>query len=130
MVNNSTLLAFVYSNWIDFLVIGIMCIAVLQVGKLLVKYDKHGKVRGILITLCVEAEKYLGTGTGQLKKQEVIAWFRLRHPVISMFISTELLDKLIDDTVDGINNYLSDNGVTLDGLETNINLTGVEVTEL
>lgn len=126
-MDKSVIIAFLTSSWMDLIVIVLFVLLLIGVGKLLVRYDKGGKIKGILINLCIEAEKYLGSGTGKLKKQEVITWFRLRHPMLSLFVSTEVLDKLIDNVVAGINKYLSDNDVTLDGLETTINLSKADI---
>ena len=126
-MDKSVIIAFLTSSWMDLIIIVLFVLLLIGTGKLLVRYDKGGKIKGILITLCIEAEKYLGSGTGKLKKQEVITWFRSRHPMLSLFVSTEVLDKLIDNVVAGINKYLSENDVTLDGLETTINLSKADI---
>ena len=126
-MKNSIILTFLASHWLD-IVIVIAFIAILFIAKkLIVKYDKTGKVKSIITALCIEAEKYLGSDTGKLKKQQVINWFKVRYPVLSLFVSDKVLDELIDNVVDGINKYLTENNTTLDGLDTNINISKLDI---
>lgn len=92
---------------IDLLVIVGIIILMYIIGRLLVKYDKTGKVRKILLTLCIEAENWItGTQMGALRKQQVIAWFRERHTFLSQFISDECLSNAIDKVMEYINKFL------------------------
>lgn len=126
-MQNSVILTFSATHWIDIaIVVGFIALLVLA-KKLIVKYDKGGKVKSIITALCIEAEKYLGSNTGKLKKQQVITWFKSRYPVLSLFVSDATLNSLIDNIVDGINEYLKENKATLDGLDTNINITKADI---
>lgn len=126
-MNNSFILTFLASHWVD-IVIVIAFIAIMIIAKkLIVKYDKSGKVKSIITALCIEAEKYLGSDTGKLKKEQVVIWFKVRYPWLSLFISDTQLNSLIDSIVEAINKYLTENNTTLDGLKTNINISQLDI---
>ena len=59
--------------WLDIIIVIMMIIALYFVNRLLVKYGKDKVVKNILSGLIIEAEKYLKTETGILKKKQVMA---------------------------------------------------------
>lgn len=89
--------------WLDIIIVITIAIALYFVNRLLVKYGKDKKVKRILSDLIIEAEKYLKTETGLLKKTQVIVWFRNRYPLLSPLITDKNLDILIDKLVDILN---------------------------
>jgi len=115
MVN--TIIGFVITYRLDLIILIASLILIYAINVVLIKYDSNGKLRMILVCLCIEAEKYLGSSTGELKKQQVISWLFLRYPILGLFLSVNTISYLIDEAVEYINNYLTKNNATLEGLE-------------
>lgn len=78
------------------------------------------KLRRILLTLIIEAEKYIGTSTGEQKKQLVIQWLRDRYPIIKFFVKADTISKLIEDVLRQLKESLAQNNANLDTLENNL----------
>lgn len=116
-MDKSIIINFFTVYWIDIAIVSATFLALYILNYYLIKYDKHGKVRKILLLLCIEAEKYLGTRTGEFKKEAVIIWIMKRYPILGIFATTSMISKAIDDVVDYINKYLSEKDATLLGLE-------------
>ena len=89
--------------WLDIVIVLMMATALYFVNRLLVKYGKDKKVKRVLSDLIIEAEKYLKTEAGILKKKQVMVWFRNRYPLLSPLITDKNLDILIDKLVDILN---------------------------
>ena len=68
-----------------------------------------GKVKEWLKYAVVEAEKYLGTGTGQLKLRAVYDMFVDTFPVFSKILPFSIFSKLVDDALEWMNEQLSKN---------------------
>lgn len=69
----------------------------------------NGNINKILFALVTEAEKTLGSKTGQAKLALVIALFYERYPSLSKYISAGLLTKLIEKAVVEMGNYVESN---------------------
>jgi hypothetical protein len=104
-IENSFIINAFIDHWFDVAFIVLAVIVLWLLLKFIVNNDKS-KVTKILVGLVVEAEKFLGTSTGQIKKKQVISWFYTRYPVLAMFIDEEKLSTLIDTVVYNINYYL------------------------
>lgn len=114
MVNN--ILNIIVHYRVDIIVTLAVLLAVYLIRFYMIKYDKSGKVRKIVTALCVEAEKYLGSKTGQLKKEQVVTWFYIRYKFLGLFITKQTLSNLIDNVVESINDYLEENNTDLKGI--------------
>lgn len=68
-----------------------------------------GKVKEWLKWAVVEAEKYLGTGTGQLKLRQVYDMFIEAFPVFSKMLPFSIFSKLVDDALEWMDEQLSKN---------------------
>lgn len=66
------------------------------------------RLKAIVFTLVVEAEKLLGGGTGTLKKEQVIEWFFTRYPVLSIFMSRDRLGDILEEQVSKMQDYLEE----------------------
>lgn len=74
----------------------------------LYKRGKKDFVRLIILSLIVQAEKALGSGTGELKYAMVVEGiFRALPPILRFLITTKELDRLIEDGLQYLKNYLS-----------------------
>ena len=57
----------------------------------------------------VEAEKYLGSGTGQLKLRQVYDWFIEQFPVVAAFIPFRVFSAWVDEALDTMDEWLDSN---------------------
>lgn len=105
---------------VDIIVALVTLVALYGVNLYLVRADKSGKVKRILRGLCIEAEKYLGSSTGKLKKEQVVTWFLGRYKFISLFVDKETLSNDIDCIVKELDDYLSSNNANLNSLDSEV----------
>lgn len=99
------MLEFLRLYWLD------MLIVLVFVGILLYLYKlgKRDMVKKIVLSLVVQAEKALGTGTGELKYAMVVERVYAVLPAILRFLITKKeLDKLIEEAVQYMKKYLSE----------------------
>ena len=68
-----------------------------------------GKVKEWLKYAVVEAEKYLGTGTGQLKLRAVYDMFVEAYPVFSKILPFSIFSKMVDDALEWMRIQLENN---------------------
>lgn len=71
--------------------------------------EKIKKIKLWLLGAVTEAEKELGAKTGQLKLAKVYGWFIEKFPYISVFISLERFDRLVDDALAKMREMLASN---------------------
>lgn len=91
--------------WTDVLVV-IVFIGVLV---WLYKRGKEKTVRQIILKLVVEAEKKLGSETGELKFNEVLSNLYLSLPfLVKLLFTEEQLKKMIEDAVENLKIFLAD----------------------
>lgn len=91
--------------WTDVLVV------IVFIGGLvwLYKRGKEKTVRQIILKLVVEAEKKLGSETGELKFNEVISNLYLSLPfLVKLLFTKEQLKKFIEDAVEELKIFLAD----------------------
>lgn len=105
-IYNSYIISFVANHCVDLLIIIVACVFLFVFAKE-VFTSNDGRIRKIVNSLVVEAEKFLGSSTGQIKKKQVISWFYTKHPTLSLFVSEDTLSKMIDAAVKDLNYYLS-----------------------
>ena len=67
------------------------------------------KVKEWLIFACMEAEKELGSGTGQLKLRMVYDMFLTKFSWLSKYITFEKFSGLVDDSLTKFKNMLGSN---------------------
>lgn len=115
-----TFVDFIAVYWVDILtVFGILVVG--YVGVYAAQASGNwNKVRQVLLTLVIEAEKYLGTGTGEQKKIMVVRWFRERYKFLAFFLSEAALSDLIEDVLLQLKESLAKNNADLDTLENNL----------
>jgi hypothetical protein len=94
----------------------IIAIAVLVVAINLVKIfltmpssQRVKKVKEWLLYAVAEAEKALGSGTGQMKLRYVYDKFLIKFPFMAMLISFETFSKLVDEALKKFNTLLDEN---------------------
>lgn len=109
-----TIMANILSNyWVD--VIIILVAAVLLI--VAYKAGHRDTVKKIILSLVVQAEKTLGSGTGELKYAMVIEAVYNKLPTVIRFLFTpKEIDNMIEEGVDKLKEILA-SGVTLDGYD-------------
>lgn len=115
-----TFVDFIAVYWVDILtVFGLLVVG--YVGAYAAQASGNwNKVRQVLLTLVIEAEKYLGTGTGEQKKIMVVRWFRERYKFLAFFLSEAALSDLIEDVLLQLKESLAKKNADLDTLENNL----------
>lgn len=104
---------FIRTYWLDILTV----IAFVGVTVNLYKRGKKELVRKIILSLVVQAEKALGSGTGELKYATVVQKFYSLAPVTIRILFTEKdIDRLIEEAVQRLKDMLS-NGLDLLGYD-------------
>lgn len=95
---------FITTYWSSILVVLLMLIGLLFIYK----KGKKEFVRQVVLSLVVQAEKNLGSGTGELKYAMVVEnVYRVLPVVLKLLITKSELDKLIEDSVQYLKQYLS-----------------------
>ena len=91
--------------------LGSLMVVVLTIVLLLFLY-KRGKqdtVNKIILSLVVQAEKTLGSGTGELKYAMVVEnVYKVLPTILTMLISKKELDNIIEGSVQYLKDYLVD----------------------
>lgn len=100
------MLEFIKMNLSSILVVLIFIIGLL----FLYKRDKKEFVRQVILSLVVQAEKALGSGTGELKYAMVVEnVYKILPPILKLLISKKELDNMIEDAVQVLKAYLEGN---------------------
>lgn len=95
-------------NFIKMNLSSIITIIIVIVGLLyLYKRGKKEFVRQAVLSLVVQAEKALGSGTGDLKYVMVVEnVYKILPPILKLLISQKELDNIIEDSVQYLKEYL------------------------
>ena len=110
------MLQFIQNNYPSIIVTILFIIGML----LLYKNNKKDIVRQILLSLVVQAEKALGSGTGELKYAWVVDNFYNKMPVIiRMLFTNKEIDAMIEEGVQKLKEILT-SGITLNSYEDEI----------
>ncbi len=71
--------------------------------------NQKAKVIEWLKFAVVEAEKYLGGGTGQLKLRTVYDWFIEQFPIVAAIVPFKVFSAWVDVALDTMNEWLDKN---------------------
>lgn len=108
----NAIINFLVENW-QLIIIAIAVVAVaIYVVYVFVKMPRSAqlsKFQQWLLWAVAEAEKSLGSGTGQLKLRYVYDMFIARFPALSKIISFEAFSLLVDKALQRFNELLSSN---------------------
>lgn len=111
------ILKMIIENWLVFVIVLILVLfvvyAVLRFLKL-TPQQQLGKVKTALLYMVTEAEKELKSKTGRVKRSMVWEWLVERFPIISLFITEEKYDELLDQALDEFRKMLEDNSSLYD----------------
>lgn len=112
-ISNSIICQFIYWHWLDI----VLALVFIIFFGILVSYlasRPNGIVAKIIYGLVIEAEKDLGSKTGQLKKKQVISKVYSQLPVFLRFVVNEAtVSRIIDEAVHFMKESLEQNNSTL-----------------
>lgn len=102
---------FLIANWDSALVVLLFIVGMI----ILLKKGYVKQVSEILFYLVTEAEAQFGGGTGELKYAAVTAWLYERLPaIVKILFTVKQIDKLIEEAVQRMKDYLSENAKALE----------------
>ena len=116
-IAHSYICQFIYWHWLDIL---LAIVFALFFGVLLsyLASKPNGIVAKLVYGLVIEAEKDLGSKTGQLKKKQVISRVYKQLPVCLKFVINEAtVSRIIDEAVHFMKESLEQNNSTLASLK-------------
>lgn len=95
-------------NFIKLNIGSILVVLSFIVGLLFIyKKGKREFVRQVVLSLVVQAEKALGSGTGELKYAMVVEnIYKMLPPILTLLISEKELDNMIEGSVEYLKKYL------------------------
>ena len=115
-ISHSVICQFIYWHWLDI----VLALVLITFFCILVSYlasRPNGIVAKLIYGLVIEAEKDLGSKTGQLKKKQVISKVYRQLPVFLRFVVNEAtVSRLIDEAVHFMKESLEQNNSTLSSL--------------
>lgn len=110
------------NNWLGCLII-IVAIIILA---FLIKLGRRDIIKKIALSLVVQAEKALGSGTGELKYAWVVEHLYSKLPkVIRILYTRKEIDNLIETAVQKLKEVLADEDVTLTGYDDELYLNSL-----
>lgn len=111
------ILKLILENWLIFVIVvvllGLTVYAVLRFLKL-TPQQQLDKIRIALLYMVTEAEKELKRKTGQVKRAMVWDWFVEGFPIITLFITEEKYDELLDEALEKFKKMLESNSSLYD----------------
>ena len=115
-IAHSYICQFIYWHWLDI----VLALVFFIFFGILISYlasRPNGIVAKIIYGLVIEAEKDLGSKTGQLKKKQVISKVYSQLPVFIRFVVNEAtVSRMIDEAVHFMKKSLEQNNSTLSSL--------------
>lgn len=126
------ILKMIIENWLIFVIALILVLfaayAVLRFLKL-TPQQQLGKVKTALLYMVTEAEKELKSKTGRVKRSMVWEWLVERFPIISLFITEEKYDELLDQALDEFRKMLEGNDNLYDYVYNTLTVTEEDTEE-
>ena len=102
----------ILENWVYFfilLILGLLTVyAILRFMKLTPKQQLE-KVKVALLYMVTEAEKELKSKTGRIKRSMVWEWLVERFPIVTLFITEEQYDELLNKALEEFRKMLENN---------------------
>ena len=94
------------------------------------KADQLKKVREWLLWAVIQAEKALGSGTGQLKLRSVYDLFVVRFPWLAKIVPFDMFGKMVDDALAEMRELLENNEDVAAYINGTLVLEGIAVEDL
>ena len=103
------ILKMILENWLIFVIAFILVILAVYAVLRFLKLTPLGKVKTALLYMVTEAEKELKSKTGRVKRSMVWEWLVERFPIITLFITEEKYDELLDQALEEFRKMLESN---------------------
>ncbi len=105
----------------------ILAIAIAFMGLILfLRHINKPIIKQVILGLVIKAEKYLGSGTGELKKATVVSWIYSKVPPGLRWMFTEKdLSNIIEWAVVVLKDSLKDESVNLSGYDDEVYLKSI-----
>ena len=87
----------------------LVLLAVIIVIAIIVAIKQPAKIKEWLIWAVTQAEKDLGSGTGQMKLRKVYDMFTSKYKFISMFVTFDIFSKWVDSALDIMREMINTN---------------------
>lgn len=103
---------FIINNWIYILISAIVAVYLAYVIYKVITYPtekKLSKLKEWLLYAVTEAEKELGSGTGQIKLRYVYNLFLSKFPYLAKVVSFDDFSKLVDEALEKFRELLKTN---------------------
>lgn len=71
--------------------------------------EQKKRILTILLDACIKAEQALGSKTGKAKRAQVYAVLKEKMPIITLFLSMEKFDELLDMALEEMKEWLEKN---------------------
>lgn len=71
--------------------------------------EQKKRILLVLLDACIKAEQALGSKTGKAKRAQVYAMLKEKMPIISLFLSMEQFDELLDLALEEMKDWLAKN---------------------
>lgn len=126
------ILKMIVENWLIFVIALILVLfavyAVLRFLKL-TPQQQLGKVKAALLYMVTEAEKELKSKTGRVKRSMVWEWLVERFPIVTLFITEEKYDELLDQALEEFRKMLESNDSLYDYVYDTLTVTEEDTEE-
>ena len=125
-------LKMIVENWLLFVIAAVIVLltvyAVLKFLKLTPE-QKLDRVKMALLYMVIEAEKELKRKTGQAKRSKVWNWIVENFPIISLFITEEKFDSMLEEALEKMRNMLESNSSLYDYVYDTLTITEEDTEE-
>lgn len=119
-------------NWLVLVIVFILALltayTIMRFLKLTPKQQLN-KVKTALLYMVTEAEKELKSKTGRVKRSMVWEWLVERFPVISLFITEEKYDELLDQALAEFKKMLENNESLYDYIYNTLTISETDTEE-
>lgn len=107
-----TLVTWLMANYITIIVILLSIVAVLLILFKFLKLtpaEQKRRINLILLDACMKAEAALGSKTGKAKRAQVYGVLKEKMPIITLFLSEEKYDELLDAALNEMKAWFEQN---------------------
>lgn len=126
------ILKLIIENWLILVIVLILALFAVYVVLRFLKLTPQqqlGKMKTALLYMVTEAEKELKSKTGRIKRSMVWEWLVERFPIISLFITEEKYDELLDQALKEFRKMLESNSSLYDYVYDTLTVTEEDTEE-
>ena len=116
----------IIENWLIFVIVFIL---VLLTVYAVMRFLKLTKVKTALLYMITEAERELKSKTGRVKRSMVWEWLVERFPIITLFITEEKYDELLDQALAEFKKMLENNESLYDYVHNTLTVSEADTEE-